>query len=65
MSHREGLIAIRECFVAVAQEIQVVQVRSSFGEDLQVWIVGTGPLLSNSFLSDFYGKNYPNTGVIL
>ena len=35
------------------------------GEDLQVWTVGTGPVLSNSFLSDFYSKNYPNKGVVL
>ena len=35
------------------------------GEDLQVWIVGTGPVLSNSFLLDFYSKNYPNKGVVL
>ena len=39
--------------------------KSVYGEDLQVWTVGTGPVLSNSFLSDFYGKNYPNKGVVL
>ena len=51
--------------VPFGSNFQWIKLNKKIGEDLQVWTVGTGPVLSNSFLSDFYGKNYPNKGLVL